>query len=319
MQGNKVKLEAKNVEIYKMLRVVLDKNKIARHTYSLEEEKTFRVVLKHMHHSTNIELIKQALLKEGHDVVNIMNVINRETKQKKNLFFIDIKRDTNNKGIFKIKNIENTIIEIEGPIKKVQIPQCKNCQCYGHTRNTRPARCVKCAELHDYRKCTKNRNDGEPAKCVLCNGAHPANYKGCKVYLDILCRRYPSQAGKAYFLRNQPHLEKYITQPSVPQNQTVQKQDLSQQQTKLTMKNNSHTPQNTVSSITYPTFVQITASSQSHQIKNQCSAQQGGDLTSIIISLQQTIQTQQQTINELTTQIRLLREELFKNKNGANV
>lgn len=31
-----------------------------------------------------------------------------------------------------------------------------------------------------------------PAKCCLCLGDHPANYKGCQVFLEINNRKKPS-------------------------------------------------------------------------------------------------------------------------------
>lgn len=43
--------------------------------------------------------------------------------------------------------------------------------------------CVKCGGPHDTQSCKKTKQT--PAKCVLCEGAHPANYKGCTVYRDL--------------------------------------------------------------------------------------------------------------------------------------
>lgn len=40
--------------------------------------------------------------------------------------------------------------------------------------------CVKCADNH-LRSVCKESKDNSPT-CVLCNGPHPANYKGCIVY-----------------------------------------------------------------------------------------------------------------------------------------
>lgn len=57
----------------------------------------------------------------------------------------------------------------------------------------RPYRCVKCAQGHRTADCPKtDRNT--PAKCALCFGAHPANYKGCDVYKEILARKSNKQS-----------------------------------------------------------------------------------------------------------------------------
>lgn len=52
----------------------------------------------------------------------------------------------------------------------------------------RPYRCVKCAQAHKTSDCPK-KDRNTPATCALCNGAHPANYKGCEVYKEILARK----------------------------------------------------------------------------------------------------------------------------------
>ena len=69
------------------------------HTYQLKEERAFRVVLKHLHHSSNLDDIKQELRSLGHVVRNIINVTHRLTKEPLSIFNIDIEPATNNKDI----------------------------------------------------------------------------------------------------------------------------------------------------------------------------------------------------------------------------
>lgn len=52
----------------------------------------------------------------------------------------------------------------------------------------RPYRCVKCAGDHKTSECTK-KDRNTPATCALCLGNHPANYKGCQVYKEIMDRK----------------------------------------------------------------------------------------------------------------------------------
>lgn len=52
----------------------------------------------------------------------------------------------------------------------------------------RPFRCVKCGEGHKTADCPK-KDRNTPAKCALCSCDHPANYKGCQVYREILARK----------------------------------------------------------------------------------------------------------------------------------
>lgn len=49
-------------------------------------------------------------------------------------------------------------------------------------------RCVKCAQSNKTADCPK-KDRSTPAKCALCLGDQPANFKGCEVYQEILARK----------------------------------------------------------------------------------------------------------------------------------
>lgn len=71
--------------------------------------------------------------------------------------------------------------------------QCTRCQNYGHTKTycNRPFACVKCAGPHDTKICKKTKDTR--ATCILCGGSHPANYKGCIVYQELLRKYQPNR------------------------------------------------------------------------------------------------------------------------------
>lgn len=163
-------------------------NNIVHHTYQPKENRAFRVVIKNLHFSTNIEEIKDELSKQGHKVRNIHNGKSRVTKEPLNLFFVDLEPSDNNKEIYKVRGIQNRVVQIEPPKKVKGLPQCMRCQQYGHTKTycNRPFVCVKCGGAHSTQNCKKSNNT--PAKCALCDGPHPANYKGCEFYHAILTR-----------------------------------------------------------------------------------------------------------------------------------
>lgn len=294
LKGNKVKIQANTLENYKKIKKTLDEHKVIRHTYTLDENKKFRVVLRNVHHSTSHDEIITALKELGHTVVNVTggSTANKYGSTK-NIFFIDLEKQSNNSDIFKIKLLLNAVVQFEEPKKKSKLIQCMRCCCYGHTKNncTRPPRCYKCAGSHDYTTCNKRKDDGRDPKCALCGGTHPATAKICKVYQEIVSRRFPSY--------NIP-VPETLKDQRVQQHQQ-QKQQYQQQQEKLCTSTNP---------VTYN--------------QQQVTYAQATSGNNIIAFLQTTITNQQQTMNQMAIEIKSLREQLSQLtslllKNGAVV
>ena len=100
-----------------------------------DRTRSFRVVPKNIHPSTDVKDIKQALKDEGHEVTNIWNVKQRNTNKPLPIRFVDLKPHTTNKDLFKITTLLNTVVKFETPHTKRNIPQCTRSQKYGHTKN----------------------------------------------------------------------------------------------------------------------------------------------------------------------------------------
>jgi len=103
---------------------------------------------------------------------------------------MDLEPAKNNKEIYKFTAIQNKIIDLEPHrTNKNHIPQCTRCQHNGYTRKycNRPYACVKCGGQHNSADCTKTRDT--LAKCALCGGNHPSNYKRCECYHNIISGR----------------------------------------------------------------------------------------------------------------------------------
>jgi hypothetical protein len=187
LANNVIKLTCSTPDTYRNMINHFKENGIFYHTFQLKEERAYRVVLKHLHHSSDIQDIRQELLEMGHVVRNIVNAYHRQTKEPLNLFFVDLEPASNNKDIYKITAIQNKIIQIEPPwVNKKHVPQCARCQQYGHIKTycNKPHICVKCGGPHSSPHFTKKADT--PAKCALCGGNHPANYKGCEHYRNII-------------------------------------------------------------------------------------------------------------------------------------
>jgi hypothetical protein len=195
INNKQIKISTNSVETYKKIIELMRKNNLIGHTFSKKDERAYRVVLKNLHFSTPVTLIKEEIERNGHRIRGeIVNVKHRFTKEPLSMFFINLEPSENNKEIFELKYISNCVVTFEPPRKQNDIVQCKRCQQYGHTKNNcmRPYRCVKCAQAHNTSDCPKtDRNT--PATCALCFGNHPANYKGCQVYKEISMRKMKNQ------------------------------------------------------------------------------------------------------------------------------
>lgn len=186
LRNNQVKVIPFSVESYKIIVDVLEKSNAEYHTYKLKTERGFKVILKNMHHSVDTNEVIAQLADKGHDVINIWNIKHWKTKQPLPIFEIELKPNPNNKEIYSIQHLMDSRINFEPPRPKKDIPQCINCQQYGHTKAycKRRPKCIKCAGDHESRLCSR-QNWADEVKCALCNGNHPANYKGCSVYKQI--------------------------------------------------------------------------------------------------------------------------------------
>ncbi|KAL4107084.1 hypothetical protein QTP88_018516 [Uroleucon formosanum] len=180
-----LKIQADTPNSYRNIIHYLKETNAQYHTYQPQSDKPLRVVIRNLHPSTPEADIASAIAEIGHTVRNVTNVRHQQTKTPLPLFFVDLDPNDSDSDIFSITSLLHTKIKIEEPYKKRQIPQCQNCQSYGHTRTycAHNPKCVKCGGNHLSTTCPKSPE--LPAKCALCEGAHPANYKGCTIYKQL--------------------------------------------------------------------------------------------------------------------------------------
>ncbi|KAL4155989.1 hypothetical protein QTP88_000024 [Uroleucon formosanum] len=174
-----LKLMTYSINAYRQIIKFLEINNMNFHTYQTNEEKAFRVVIRHLHHTTPTDYIKEELHSLGFITRSITNCLQYKTKNPLPLFFVDLEPSPSNHNIYKVDSICYTKIKIEAPHPKKNPVQRLRCQNYGHTRTYchHTPRCVKRCDIHLSFECQKDSNT--PATCALCSGDHPASYKGC--------------------------------------------------------------------------------------------------------------------------------------------
>jgi hypothetical protein len=100
LANNITKLNCTTPDTYRNLIKHFTENGIYYHTYQLKEERAYRAVLKYLHHSTDVEDIRQEKHDLGHKVRNIINVHHSITKEPLNLFFVDLESAGNTKNTY---------------------------------------------------------------------------------------------------------------------------------------------------------------------------------------------------------------------------
>jgi len=110
------------------------------------------------------------------------------------IFFVDIEPSPTNSDICKLTSLCYTKIKVKITHPKKQIPQCHRCQMYDHTRGycNHSPRCVRCGEHHESITCTKDPST--PAKCALCGGNYPANFRSCQSHVNLKKRLLPNSS-----------------------------------------------------------------------------------------------------------------------------
>ncbi|KAL4119205.1 hypothetical protein QTP88_012049 [Uroleucon formosanum] len=177
---------------YRVLVQYLKAEKAEYHTYQLKEEKPLRIVIRNLHPSTPLSLIKEELEVRLYEVRQVTNVLHKINKNPLPLFFVDLEPTLKSNEIFKMSSLLHCKIKIEEPYKPKTISQCFNCQQYGHTRTYcgYQPRCVRCGADHQSTACPNPRDT--PPKCAHCSQNHPANYKGCTIYKELQRRKKSS-------------------------------------------------------------------------------------------------------------------------------
>lgn len=182
---NALKIQTINSDSYRKFIHFLNEEKAQFHTFQPQEDKVFRIVIRNLHPSTLTIEVGIAIEDLGFPVRQVANVLQKVTKHKLPMFFVDLEPAIINKNIFNLTSLLHTKIKVEEPHKRKDIMQCHNCQDYSHSKKycAHSSRGVCCGKNHPYSTCTKSKES--PARCALCNEDHPANYKGYKTCKEL--------------------------------------------------------------------------------------------------------------------------------------
>lgn len=183
--GGNIKINADNANDYRSITNTVKDMGLEWYSFEDKQTRPIRVVVKNLHHSCKPEHITADLKSKGFKILDVYQILKRKDKTPLPIFVLTFSKEEDVKKIYEIQYILRMKVAIEAFKKPKLIPQCKNCQEYGHTQKYcgREARCVKCAGKHHTTECRKPQN-AQP-KCIHCGEAHPASYRGCRTAITL--------------------------------------------------------------------------------------------------------------------------------------
>ncbi|KAF9815263.1 hypothetical protein SFRURICE_001519, partial [Spodoptera frugiperda] len=103
LRGDKVKIQSKSADPYSTIYKELKAKDTEFYCYQPKQDRSFRVVLKNLHPSTDKEDIKIAIEELHHKVINVWNIQNSRRKQALSMCNIEVEPRENNKDIYSVK------------------------------------------------------------------------------------------------------------------------------------------------------------------------------------------------------------------------
>jgi len=131
---NSLKIQTADPNAYRPLIQFLKTKKAEYHTNQLKEDKPLRVVIRNLHPTTLLTLIKEELEVRFFKVRQVTNELHKINKNPLPLFFVNLEPTIHSNEIFQLSSLLHCKIKIEEPHKPKTISQCFNCQQYGHIR-----------------------------------------------------------------------------------------------------------------------------------------------------------------------------------------
>lgn len=186
----------RNRKDYDVVAKAICEMRIEHHRYTPVEDKIINVVLRHLCPTYSLQDVEEGIQKLELDI-ELHNVQKYETEASKredrdlNLWLIQLKPGSDVSALLRQRRFlcqSNIVFERR---KTSGVLQCKNCQHFKHSANNcaRQFRCVKCVDAHAPGQCPTDNMPAENRRlptCVNCNSNHPANYRGCPKYTEIL-------------------------------------------------------------------------------------------------------------------------------------
>lgn len=185
INSTKIQIQCDSNEDKKILVQSLKDKQFSFHTFTEPNEKPLVFLLKGFY-KENVEQM-MTILQEANVPAEKVSVYNE--KNDNIIFMVHIMKDSAIANVnvmqHQHKVVNSVIVKWEAIDRRRKRPtQCFRCQDWGHSATNcgRPRKCVKCLELHEPGQCARRTREGT-AKCVNCQGDHPANNRTCPAFI----------------------------------------------------------------------------------------------------------------------------------------
>ena len=205
-----IKVNVEDSEMYRQLTTLLKKKNINWYSFENKQTRPIKVMVRKLHPSCPPEKVVEYVRQQQLKILSAVNILKRADKTPLPLFMLSFDNSEDVKRVYEIKEILGMQVSIEPVRASKFVPQCKNCQVYGHTHKycRKDPRSVRCAGKHLTMECTKSKQS--PPKCANCGENHPANYRGCLVAKEIQKMRKPVKKAEARTLKTEGEKNKVI-------------------------------------------------------------------------------------------------------------
>ncbi|KAL4082674.1 hypothetical protein QTP88_029735 [Uroleucon formosanum] len=127
-------IQPRGRKMFNLIAIHLKDTSASFHTFIPPTYQPYKVIIRNLYHTTLISDISDALSELVLSARRVTNVI--KNGHPCPLFLVELNLNTDNKNILNLSSILHTKIKVELPYKtKSGLPQCRNCQNYGHTAN----------------------------------------------------------------------------------------------------------------------------------------------------------------------------------------
>ncbi|GJQ69154.1 hypothetical protein Trydic_g14669 [Trypoxylus dichotomus] len=173
-----VKIFTKTTSDFRDLRRLLEGKNVQIHTFSLQEEKTLKVVLRGIPREIEVNEVEEELRERGFPVVSAARM--KRFKEELPLVMVNVEKGEEGKKIFDVRDVAGMRIRVEPKRKPTNTSQCFRCQLYGHVqyRCTAQYKCMRCAGDHPSFECPHKGPKGK-TQCANCGEGHHAASKNC--------------------------------------------------------------------------------------------------------------------------------------------